>query len=382
LFDSVTLAGLPGFISRMWPTFFFGFTRVVNQLKHRQQFSGNKYNVVFHSKIHRIGVNLFPKSIIMALQITLAISIIFQFFAATVAIKLTKVTKYNLSWILISFGFVFMAVQRLAEFLPFVTNFKPQDFRLFYIWLGAITSLFFATGVFLIQKIFDYMKRVEQKTREQEKALLNAIIQAEERERRRFATELHDGLGPLLSTIKMSVSSLAAVETNPSSLSVIKNTNMVISEAIKSIQEISNNLSPHVLNNFGVAKAIRNFVNKINQTKGMKVVFKTNALDVRFSTGVEVVIYRSVCELLNNSIKHSGATKVNIELNADTREVVVSYRDNGIGFDTNSLFAEEKVSGTGYFNMLSRVRSLKGTLEVASDKDKGMLVSITVPANE
>lgn len=317
----------------------------------------------------------------MALQITLAFTIILQFFAAAVAVKLTKVTKFNLSWILISFGFIFMAVQRLAEFLPFVTNFKPQDFRLFYIWLGAITSLFFATGVFLIQKIFEYMKRVEQKTREQEKALLNAIIQAEERERRRFATELHDGLGPLLSTIKMSVSSLAAVETNPSSLSVIKNTNMVISEAIKSIQEISNNLSPHVLNNFGVAKAIRNFVNKINQSKGMKVAFKTNVMDVRFKTGVEVVVYRSVCELINNSIKHSGASKVNIELTADAKEIIVNYRDNGVGFDTESLFADEKVAGTGYFNMLSRVQSLKGTLEVFSDKDKGILVAIAVPVN-
>lgn len=317
----------------------------------------------------------------MALKITLAITIILQFFAAAVAVKLTKVTKYNLSWILISFGFVFMAVQRFAEFLPFVTDFKPQDFRLFYIWLGAITSLFFAIGVFLIQKIFEYMKRAEQNTREQEKAILNAIIQAEERERRRFATELHDGLGPLLSTIKMSVSSLSAVETNPSSISVIKNTNMVISEAIKSIQEISNNLSPHVLNNFGVAKAIRNFVNKINQTKGMKVILKTNVMDVRFSTGTEVVVYRSVCELLNNSIKHSRASKVNIELTADDKDIIVNYRDNGVGFNTESLFAAEKVSGTGYFNMLNRVQSLKGTLEVFSDKDKGIMVAITVPVN-
>lgn len=317
----------------------------------------------------------------MALIITLAFTIILQFFAAAVAVKLTKVTKFNLSWILISFGFIFMAVQRLAEFLPFVTNFKPQDFRLFYIWLGAITSLFFAVGVFLIQKIFGYMKRVEQKTREQEKAMLNAIIQAEERERRRFATELHDGLGPLLSTIKMSVSSLAAVETNPSSLSVIKNTNMVISEAIKSIQEISNNLSPHVLNNFGLAKAIRNFVNKVNQSKGMKVAFKTSVMDVRFSTGVEVVVYRSVCELINNSIKHSGASKVNIDLTATEKDIVMNYRDNGVGFNTENLFMDEKILGTGYFNMLSRVQSLKGTFEVFSDKDKGVLVAISVPVN-
>jgi signal transduction histidine kinase len=317
----------------------------------------------------------------MALVITLAITIVLQFFAAAVAVKLTKVTKFNLSWILISFGFIFMAVQRLAEFLPFVTDFKPQYFRLFYIWLGAITSLFFAVGVFLIQKIFQYMKQVELQTRTQEKALLNAVLKAEERERRRFATEIHDGLGPLLSTIKMSVSSLTAVETNPLSLSVIKNTNMVISEAIKSVQEISNNLSPHILNNFGVGKAIRNFVNKVNQTKGLKIVFKTDVMDIRFSPGLEVVVYRSVCELLNNSIKHSGATRVDVEVNRSGDNIDIAYRDNGIGFDTGNLFVAEKEIGTGYFNMLSRVKSLKGKLEVLSDKDKGVYVYISIPIN-
>lgn len=317
----------------------------------------------------------------MALIITLAITIVLQFFAASVAVKLTKVTKYNLSWILISFGFVFMAVQRLAEILPFITNLESQYFRLFYIWLGAITSLFFAIGVFLIQKIFKHIKQVENKTRDQEKALLNAIIQTEERERRRFANEIHDGLGPLLSTIKMSVSSLSSVETNPESLSVIKNTNLIISEAIKSVQEISNNLSPHVLSNFGLAKAVRNFVNKINQTKVLDISYKTNVMDVRYPTSLEIVVYRSVCELLNNSIKHSGASKVMVDLFSEGGFLEVDYQDNGVGFDSDSLFVDEKDIGSGYFNMLSRIKSIKGKLEVVSKKNEGVSVHIKLPLN-
>ncbi|MDR2926900.1 MAG: histidine kinase [Cytophagaceae bacterium] len=318
----------------------------------------------------------------MALQITLAITIVLQFFAATTALKLTKVTKYNLSWILISFGFVFMAVQRLAEFLPFVTGFRPQDFDMIFLWLGATTSLFFAIGVFLIQKIFEHIRRGERETRRQEKVLLNAVVLAEERERRRFATELHDGLGPLLSTIKMSVSALAEAETNPDSLAVIKNTSMAVSEAIKSIQEISNNMSPHMLVNFGIAKAIRNFINKINQSNGLKVIFKTNIIDIRYPTGTEIVVYRSVCELLNNSIKHSQASKVNIDLTADGRTITVVYKDNGIGFDSKALFIDEKRQGTGYFNMLSRINSLKGQLDIKSDKNKGILINISIPIDE
>ena len=316
------------------------------------------------------------------LIVTLGITIILQFFAAAVAVKLTKVTKFNLSWILISFGFIFMAVQRLAEFLPFVTNFQPQYFRLFYIWLGAIASLFFAVGVFLIQKIFNYMKQAEVRTRGQEKALLNAVIQAEERERRRFAAEIHDGLGPLLSTIKMSVSSLSNSETSAASQAVINNVNVAISEAFKSIQDISNNLSPHILTNFGVAKAIRNFCNKVNQSKGLKVKFKSNIVDMRYAPVLEVVIYRSVCELVNNSIKHSKAGLINIDLTADSERVVVNYKDDGVGFDATKLFVDGSDKGTGYYNMLSRVNSMKGKLEVKSSANKGVNVNIIIPISD
>jgi signal transduction histidine kinase len=316
------------------------------------------------------------------LIITLGITIILQFFAAAVAVKLTKVTKYNLSWILISFGFVIMAVQRLLEFLPFVTEFKPQYFRLFYNWLGAITSLFFAVGVFLIQKIFKYIKETEARTRYQEKALLNAVIQAEERERRRFAAELHDGLGPLLSTIKMSVSSLSTTDVPPNSRAVISNMNVAISEAIKSIQDISNNLSPHILTNFGIAKAIRNFIKKVNQSRGLRVDFVTNVDETRYSPVLEVVIYRSVCELINNTIKHASAKKAVIELYADNDNVRVIYCDDGVGFDTTNLFSGTKDGGAGYYNMLNRVNSMKGKLEVKSGYNQGVNVSITIPLSD
>ncbi len=316
------------------------------------------------------------------LIITLGITIILQFFAAAVAVKLTKVTKYNLSWILISLGFVIMAVQRLLEFLPFVTDFKPQYFRLFYNWLGAITSLFFAMGVFLIQKIFKYIKETEARTRYQEKALLNAVIQAEERERRRFAAELHDGLGPLLSTIKMSVSSLSSTDVPINSRAVISNMNVAISEAIKSIQDISNNLSPHILTNFGVAKAIRNFIKKVNQSRGLRVDFVTNVDEIRYSPVLEVVVYRSVCELINNTIKHSSAKKAVIELYADNDNVRVIYFDDGIGFDTSNLFSGTLDVGAGYYNMLNRVNSMKGKLEVKSGYNQGVNVSITIPLSD
>lgn len=314
----------------------------------------------------------------MILQALLVISIILQFFAVGVAIKLTKVTKFNFSWILLTVGFVFMAVQRLVEFLPYISDFLPQDFREVFIWMGVTTSLTFAIGVFFIQKIFKYMKRVEDSRRLTEKMFLNAIIQAEEKERKRFAKDLHDGLGPLLSTVKMSVSSLAQLEHGSSSEEIVKNTELVINEAIKSLKEISNNLSPHVLDNFGLLRAITNFSNKINATKAVRIDIDSNLKDDRFDSNVEVVLYRVLCELINNTIKHAHAKNIRINLNKEENYITIVYKDDGHGFDVKKMTAQPTGSGMGMSNVFSRISSLKGEISVESEKHKGTLAFIKV----
>ncbi len=314
----------------------------------------------------------------MILQALLVISIILQFFAVGVAIKLTKVTKFNFSWILLTVGFVFMAVSRLVEFLPYISDFVPQDFREIFVWMGVTTSLCFAIGVFLIQKIFKYMKRVEDSRRLTEKMFLNTIIQTEEKERKRFAKDLHDGLGPLLSTVKMSVSSLAQLEHDSSTIEIVKNTELVINEAIKSLKEISNNLSPHVLDNFGLLRAIANFSNKINATKAVKINIDSNLKDERFDNNIEVVLYRVLCELINNTIKHANAKNISINLNKEENYITIVYKDDGRGFDVKRMTGLPSGAGMGISNVFSRISSLKGEISVESEKNKGTLAYIKV----
>lgn len=315
---------------------------------------------------------------LMVLQILLVISIILQFFAVAVAIKLTKVTKYNFSWILLTIGFLVMAVRLLVEFLPNVSNFRPDELGEFMVWSGVIMSLTFAIGVFMIQRIFKYMKRVEDSRRLTEKMFLNAIIQTEEKERKRFAKDLHDGLGPLLSTVKMSVSTLAQLEHDRNSKEIVKNTEMIINEAIKSLKEISDNLSPHVLDNFGLLRALRNFTNKINTTKAIQIKLNSNLTDERFENNMEVVLYRVVCELINNTIKHAKAKKIEIDLNKEEKNLTIVYQDNGKGFDKDKLLEQPTSSGMGFSNIFSRINSLKGEILVDSAPGRGTLVTIKV----
>jgi len=318
---------------------------------------------------------------LMILKILFVIAIVLQFFAVGVAIKLTRVTKFNFSWMLLTLGFILMAVMRLVEFLPYVTDIEPQDYREIFVWMGVITSLAFAIGVFMIQKIFKYMKRVEDSRRLTEKMFLNAIIQTEEKERKRFAKDLHDGMGPLLSTVKMSVSSLAQMKHDDASREIVENTELVINEAIKSLKEISDNLSPHILNNFGLLRALNNFSNKINVTKTIRINLKSNLKDERFDTNVEVVLYRVVCELINNTIKHAKAKKIDISLTKEDDYLTIVYEDDGKGFDVSKVIEQPATSGMGFSNIYSRINSLKGEINIESELKKGTFVTIKVLMN-
>lgn len=317
----------------------------------------------------------------MILKILFVITIVLQFFAVGVAVKLTKVTKFNFSWMLLTLGFIIMAIMRLVEFLPYISDIKPQDYREIYVWGGVITSLAFAIGVFLIQKIFKYMKRVEDSRRLTEKMFLNTIIQTEERERKRFAKDLHDGLGPLLSTVKMSVSSLAQMKHDAISQEIVENTELVINEAIKSLKEISDNLSPHILNNFGLLRALNNFCNKINVARTIKINLESDLKDERFDSNVEVVLYRVICELINNTIKHAKAKKIDLSLTKEGDYLTIVFKDDGKGFDVHKIMEQPSGSGMGLSNIYSRINSLKGEINVESEHKKGTLVTIKVLMN-
>jgi len=244
-------------------------------------------------------------------------------------------------------------------------------------WLAVIISFFFTAGVFLIGEIFYSLKRAEIERNRSEKRLLNAIIQTEEKERKRFAKDLHDGLGPLLSTVKMSISALLAPNPTVDSKNILENTNTVINEAISSIKEISNNLSPHVLTNFGLISALKNFTHKINEAKTVYIELISNMENERFNGNTELILYRATCELINNTLKHAKAKNISIDISKHLRTLTIQYVDDGLGFDAD---ANEKVqqSGTGFQNISSRIKSINGIFILNSSPGEGTNALIKV----
>lgn len=307
----------------------------------------------------------------MVLKILLIVSIALQLVAAVLAVGLTRRTKFNLSWILFTIALCVMSVMRLAEYTQEVGGQAwrlPQDF---FVWLGVATSLCFAVGVLYVKKIFNWIARLDFQRRLTEKRILNMIVRTEEKERMRLAKELHDGLGPLLSSAKMS---LSALKPEGKDAAIVENVNYVIEEAIRSLREISNNLSPHVLNDFGLARGIDNFISKSLALSDMQINFETNLQGERFDTDVEVILYRVAMELINNSVKHSHGHTIDIALTYADGRLRLDYRDDGRGFNPRAV----SDIGMGLSNILSRIGSLKGTADITSAPGAGMRALIEV----
>lgn len=308
----------------------------------------------------------------MLSTIIVYVSLLFQILAAGIAISLFKRTKFNASWILISIGFILMVVSRVFELFPTIYPEMEDKLAVLQKWLAFVVSLVLLVGVFYIRKIFQFMRRLDELRSETEKKVLSAIIRTEEQERQRFAKELHDGLGPLLSVAKMLVAGLDVNHPAEMNGKIKQDLDQAVDEAIVSVRDISANISPHILNNFGLKDAVNSFVRKLRSTKGYDIELTSNIEKQRFSYNIEVIMYRVICELINNTLRHAEAKHITIDLQVEEDILYLEYQDNGIGFDVD---AETNGFGMGLNNMQYRLKSGNGDIEVVSERGKGMRAS-------
>lgn len=315
----------------------------------------------------------------MPIKVALIISVLLQFVAAFIAIRMIRRTRTNIAWWLISLGFLLMAIRRLFELFIAFDSENPVINGLLSSWIGVAISLIMLASLVFIKRIFDVQDKLDELRRRNEAQVLSAILRTEETERQRFAKELHDGLGPLLSAVKMTIS---AMKRNPlpkreSTLAV--NADRLTDEAIQSLREVSNNLSPHTLINFGLLKAVKSFTGSIQVPDAPRIMVNSDLGDRRYPFNIEVILYRVICELTTNSLRHAQARNISIDIFDLGKEITLDYFDDGKGMDTKSLLEEGQ--GMGWHNIRSRVRSLQGKVEVLSKPGKGTNVNISIPLN-
>lgn len=307
----------------------------------------------------------------MLLKLLIVLAILFQTVATVFALRLVRTTKYNSVWILFIIGFSLLSVEHLVQLMHETNGYTPGR------WIGYLSiviSVCLSIGVMYAHKLFQYIDSLNRQHQLWNRRILTAVLRTEEKARSHFAKELHDGLGPLLSSAKMSLTAITRDETDPEQRKLLQNTTTVIVEAIRSLREISNNLSPHVLNDFGLVRGIQNFVDKSVAIHDVQLHFATNLKEERYDTDVEVILYRVICELINNSLKHAACRSIRLSLMRTGEQLTLAYSDDGRGFDPQAMMD----SGMGLSNIASRVNSLGGSFEIRSSAGQGMEASIAI----
>jgi signal transduction histidine kinase len=211
-----------------------------------------------------------------------------------------------------------------------------------------------------------------------EKRMVNSIIETEQKERKRFAEDLHDGLGPLLSTIKLYINSFASKRNNLEQRQLmLEKANELINEAIANTKCIANNMMPMLLNDFGLEVALNSFFKHVMNTNSLNIQFHCVSNGIRPDPKIEFILYNTILELTNNTIKHAKATSVHVHIrqNDDIFEVV--YQDDGIGCDLEYIY-NNNPQHLGLKNIINRIMSINGFINFWSGENIGLKARIQI----
>ena len=213
--------------------------------------------------------------------------------------------------------------------------------------------------------------------KEMEDKILTTIIQTEENERKRFAADLHDDLGPILSTVKLFTDLLKKKNYKKiNEEEAIKNIEELVDAAITSTRTISRNIRPNILQDFGLAAAVNDFCAFINKSESVQIDIKTSEYTIEHRGIEESILYQAVKELINNTLKHSGAKNIRIELKSHKKQIILYYRDDGVGFDFNTVY--KQTSGLGLNNIVNKIKSVRGTVDINTKPGTGMFLLASV----
>ena len=224
-------------------------------------------------------------------------------------------------------------------------------------------------------RIIHTKKALRSDKKQLQKNMVKAIIHTEEKERAHFSKELHDGLGPLLSTIKLYLQWSERPNSKVPRQEIIAKAVEIIEEALTTVKEVSNRLSPHLLTNYGLNSAIKSFVEILNATASYNIVFESNT-NKRIDLDIEVALYRIVIECINNTMKYAQANNIYIDLEDTGKQFKLHYRDDGKGFDISETLEQHK--GLGLFNLKNRLQTFGGKVVLKSQPGKGVNYMFTV----
>jgi signal transduction histidine kinase len=216
-------------------------------------------------------------------------------------------------------------------------------------------------------------KVLVEEERRKKREIIQAIMEAQEKERREISSELHDNVNQILTTCKLF---LEIARNNPADARFIDACYQNIQAVIEEIRNISHNLTPSTLKDLGLAAAVHDMAQKINQS-GKLMIRLLSFQDLEedlINPDIKLAIFRIVQEKINNVLKHSQATELKIEITVLDGRILLVLMDNGRGFDEKAV-----KKGMGLNNIHNRVEFHKGTMQLRTAPGSGCELRIELP---
>ncbi|MEQ9465950.1 MAG: histidine kinase [Ekhidna sp.] len=258
---------------------------------------------------------------------------------------------------------------------------STQEINFLSILLPLLLLVFvIVIGVILLNQHFQknlYRQSLEREElrNKHQKELLQSNIEVQEAERKRIAKDLHDELGATLSIAKMHLMRLEQMHPNLESKGLsIGNVRNIIESSIGSVRQISHHLMPTQLETFGLIRALESMIDQINDSKQLTIEFATPNEATELSWEKELGLYRIFMELIQNTLKHSKAGKVNINYREEGGDIIANYEDDGVGLPEHTVY------GLGLKSMEARVKAFGGSFELI--KSDGFSARLRVPIKD
>ncbi len=241
----------------------------------------------------------------------------------------------------------------------------------YFFWIG--TSIMVVMTLLVVFVTIMYQKKMHKIKQSESENLLNASLESEKRERKRIASDFHDGITGDLNAIRNYITFLDQNETNPINKPVLEEIKTALSIMVKDVQDISYNLMPPLLDTLGLIATLNDYFERVRKWNVIRVTFKYYQNDVPVSSSDGYELYRIIQELISNMIKHGKINSVDFAIENNNNRIEIKITDDGIPFDFYESLKE--TTGMGLKNIISRTKHV-GALLTQTPADKGNIIII------
>jgi PAS domain S-box-containing protein len=210
-----------------------------------------------------------------------------------------------------------------------------------------------------------------------ESVIIRTITDTQEKERQRFAKDIHDSLGQQISAIKFYIGTSVNIVTDEKQKQILLKSNEALVRVLADMRNICFNLMPKTLETFGLVEGIKELCNQTAVPKKLSFRLHGSNEFPRLEKSLEIALFRITQEFISNAIKHGKASKVDIFFSHDSTQARITLRENGIGFEISKL----RSGGMGLKNIQSRVKAHNGSVLILSKPGKGTKYELTLPLN-